>query len=294
MLLTRREALVAGAAAGLATTLPLEASETIATRPIPGSDESLPVIGLGNSNAFRRGDIPASIAVLERLRDFGGRYVDAIGPSRFVVAKAAREAGFDELFAGTYFDLADETQARDEADQLATALGRERLDAALCFTDQVEAHWDSVRAMKDAGLVRHIGTARHTSEYYDTMIRLMKTGTVDLLQVNYSMLEPEAEKRVLPVAQEYGVAVLINRPFINGRYFQLVRDKALPEWAADFDCESWAQFSLKFIISHPAVSCVLTETENPRHAEDNLRAGFGRLPDEATRQKMRKTLESLV
>ena len=126
------------------------------------------------------------------------------------------------------------------------------------------------------------------------MIELMKTGTLDVLQVNYSMLEPEAAERVLPTALDQGVAVTINRPFINGRYFSVVSGKTLPEWASEFDCESWAQFSLKYILSHPAVSCVLTETENPKHAIDNLRAGLGRLPDEKMRQRMREHLLSLT
>ena len=98
----------------------------------------------------------------------------------------------------------------------------------------------------------------------------MNTGSVDFLQVNYSLMEPEAEERVLPTAMDNGVAVTTNRPFINGEFFSLVRGRELPGWAAEFDCESWAQFSLKFILSHPAVNCVLTETANPKHAVDNL------------------------
>jgi diketogulonate reductase-like aldo/keto reductase len=125
------------------------------------------------------------------------------------------------------------------------------------------------------------------------MQKMMATGTVDFLQVNYSPLEPGADQQVLPMALDQGVAVTINRPFINGDYFSLVRDQPLPEWAAQFDCDSWAQFSLKFILSHPAVTCVLTETANPRHALDNIGAGFGRLPDEKTRQRMVAHLAAL-
>ncbi|MEM8684809.1 MAG: aldo/keto reductase [Pseudomonadota bacterium] len=294
MLLTRRSALLGGAAIAATSALPSLADEAIAQRAIPGTEVQIPIIGLGNSNAFRRSDLAASQAVLERLQSFGGRYVDCIGPSRFVVAEAATSMGFDGILPGTYFDIADAAAARREAGALATAFGREQLDVALCFTDQVEDHWDVLRGMKDDGLTTYIGTARHTSEYYDAMIELMRTGTVDFLQVNYSLLEPEAEQRVLPVAADHGVAVLVNRPFINGRFFQLVSGKPLPVWAEEFDCESWAQFSLKFILSHPAVTCVLTETENPKHAVDNLRAGLGKLPDEATRERMRKTLAALL
>ncbi|MEM9402864.1 MAG: aldo/keto reductase [Pseudomonadota bacterium] len=294
MALTRRNMLLGSAALAAGVSVPAFADERIARRQIPGTDDSLPVVGLGNSNAFRRGDVPASEAVLERLQGFGGRYVDCNGPSRFVVAEAAGNIGFDDIFPGAYFDLADAGRAQREARSLMASLGRNQLDVMLCYTDQVGAHWDVLRSMKDDGLTKYIGTARHTSVYYDTMIRLMETGTVDVLQVNYSLLEPEAEQRVLPVAAERGVAVLTNRPFINGRFFELVRGRPLPEWAADFDCETWAQFSLKFILSHPAVTCVLTETENPKHAVDNLRAGLGRLPDMSMRERMRAVIADLA
>jgi len=125
------------------------------------------------------------------------------------------------------------------------------------------------------------------------MVKLMRTGTVDFVQVNYSPLETEADERVLPMAIDLGVAVTINRPFLNGEYFRIVRGHDLPEWAADFDCHSWAQFSLKFILSHPAVNCVLTETANPNHAVDNIGGGFGRMPDQKTREKMLRAIRDL-
>ena len=129
---------------------------------------------------------------------------------------------------------------------------------------------DEFRALKTEGLVRHVGIARHNERYYPAMMQLMNDGIVDFVQVNYSMLEPEAADTILPLAQDKGIAVLINRPFINGEYFGLVSGQALPEWAAEFDCNSWAQFSLKYILAHPAVNCVLTETANPKHVLDNL------------------------
>ncbi|MDJ0758042.1 MAG: aldo/keto reductase [Woeseiaceae bacterium] len=288
----RRDFLKLAGAAGLASLAPPVLAETIAARTIPGTSERLPVIGLGNSNAFRRGDVEASMAVIERLMQFGGRYIDCGGDARFVAAEAASRLEFDNVLLGAYFDLSSPDVVRDEVARLAGEDGSMTL--MNCFTDQVNEHWDVMRGFKEDGLTKFIGTARHTSEYYDTMIGLMKTGTLDVLQVNYSMLEPEAAERVLPTALDEGVAVMINRPFINGRYFGVVSGKALPEWASEFDCESWAQFSLKFILSHPAVSCVLTETENPKHAIDNLRAGLGRLPDEKTRQRMREHLLSLA
>jgi aryl-alcohol dehydrogenase-like predicted oxidoreductase len=141
--------------------------------------------------------------------------------------------------------------------------------------------------MKEDGLVRYIGVARTGADGFDAIGQLVEEGLVDFIQINYSLVEPEAADRLLPLAADKGVAVSISRPFINGRYFGMVSGVELPDWVADFDCDSWAQFSLKFIIAHPAVNCVLTETANLKHAVDNLGAGYGRLPDAATQQKMR-------
>ncbi len=291
----RRDILIAGAGAAFHAVAPSLAEGSMRTRKLPGTAVELPVVGLGNSVAFRESDIATSTRLLRLLHQAGGRYVDCGGVSRFVVAEAAAAAGAaDAILPGAYFDISDAATARDEAVSLQKAFGREKLPLMQCFTDQVDAHWETLVAFKEQGLTERIGTARHQSSYYDTMIALMKTGTLDVLQVNYSILEPEAEERVLPTAMDAGVAVMINRPFINGKYFSVVSGHPLPEWAAEFDCESWAQFSLKFILSHPAVNCVLTETANPKHAVDNLSAGFGRLPDARTREKMRAHMQSLL
>ena len=270
------------------------APQQLPRRPIPGTDDSLPVIGLGNSNAFRQGDIPASTELISLFHGKGGAYVDCAGSSRFVVADVARSLGIaPDLFLGTYFAADDEANMRKNIRDLLQVTGKEQLDLAQSYTEFAEANWGIFRRWKEEGLTKYIGCARHSEAFYGTMIDMMKTGTVDFLQVNYSPLETAADQQVLPMALDKGVAVTINRPFINGEYFSLVRGHKLPEWAAEFDCDSWAQFSLKFILSHPAVTCVLTETANPKHALDNIGAGFGRLPDEKTRQRMVKYLASL-
>lgn len=264
-------------------------------RPIPGGDDTLPVIGLGNSNAFREGDMQTSRRVIRTLAEHGGAYIDCAGPSRFVVAEAATGLGVaDEVFIGSYFSGADEAASRAEATRLLEALGRPHLDLMHGYPEDAVPNWEAFRAWKEEGLTRYIGVARHVAEAYPAMMKLMKTGTVDFLQVNYSPLETEAEEEILPLAMDRGVAVTINRPFINGRYFDVVRGHELPGWAAEFDCDSWAQFSLKFILSHPAVTCVLTETANPKHMLDNIGAGFGRLPDDAMRQRMLEHIRSLT
>jgi aryl-alcohol dehydrogenase-like predicted oxidoreductase len=121
---------------------------------------------------------------------------------------------------------------------------------------------------------------------------LISSGTTDFVQLNYSILETESGERLLPLARDKGVAVITNRPFVNGQWFPLVKDRELPDWAEEFDCRSWAQFSLKFILANPAVNCVITETSKPHHAADNLSAGFGRLPDENARARMIELIQS--
>jgi diketogulonate reductase-like aldo/keto reductase len=297
---TRRDTLkyIMGAGCLLAAPLVGAASEyaqkKLPERTIPKSGETLPIIGLGNSNAFREGDLPASTALISLLHEWGGAYVDCSGSSRFVVADVANRLGIGgDLFLGTYFMDTDEAAMRDNIRRLLQLTGKQQLDLVQAYPEFAVPNWAMFRRWKEEGLTRHIGIARHHSSYYDAMIDLMETGTVDILQVNYSPLETEADQKVLPAAADNGVGVTINRPFINGAYFDRVRGHDLPGWAAEFNCQSWAQFSLKFILAHPAVTCVLTETANLRHAEDNLGAGFGRLPDEGMRQRIVEHLRSL-
>ena len=272
----------------------LLAQQPLRRSPIPGTSDSLPVIGLGNSNAFRTNDMPGSTALIKLFNERGGAYVDCSGDSRFVVANVASALGIgDDLFLGTYFTGDDERSMREDIKRLLEITGKKQLDLVHSYPEFAEPNWNIFRKWKDEGLTKYIGVARHRESYYDTMMKMMGTGTVDFLQVNYSPLETAADKHILPMALDKGVAVTINRPFINGEFFSRVHGHELPEWAAEFDCESWAQFSLKFILSNPAVTCVLTETANPRHALDNIDAGFGRLPDEKTRQRMVQYLNSL-
>jgi len=299
LMATRRQVLKYGGAAAFAATAPLPVliaeHRQLPARPIPGTLESLPVIGMGNSRAFRSGDPHASWDVMKIFQRYGSRYVDCAGDSRFVVADvvAERELG-GRVFLGTYFDVDDEPRARDEAARLLAKTGKPALDLMQAYPETAVPHWRTFRRWKEEGLARHVGVARHRSDYYPVMMQLMATGTVDVLQVNYSLMEPEAEERILPMARDLGVAVVINRPFVNGAWFRVTRGRKLPPWAAEFECDSWAQFSLKFILSHPAVTCVLTETANPRHAVDNIGGGFGALPDAKTRRRMRALVRELA
>jgi len=289
-----------GAAAVLAPFTPgllANGHEKLPSRPIPGTDESLPVIGFGNSQAFRSGDLDLSRQLVKILIDHGGSYIDAGGSSFGLLARLMQEQNLhDALFLAPYFSSMQWEAMRQEAAGFIEMQGNPKpIDLVLSANlEEYGAHTDNFRRLKEENLARYVGIARHRASYHEEMMNLMEAGAVDFVQVNYSILEPEAEERLLPMAQDRGVAILINRPFLNGEYFKLVKGHELPDWAEDFDCHSWAQFSLKFIISHPAVTCVLTETAKPHHAEDNLGGGLGRLPDQETRERMRKVLVELV
>ncbi len=297
-MLSRRKFLNAASAATVMAVAPanlLAEQRLLPTRLIPSTGEALPIVGMGMSAAFRSGDREASWNVIKAFQDHGSRYIDVMGSGRFVVADVVREKGLhDSVFLGSYFSAADDAGSRADAARLLEITGKKSLDLMHAFPENAVPNWNVMKRWKEDGLTRHIGVARQSQKHYGAMMGLMKTGTVDFLQVNYSLLEPEAAERVLPMAMDKGVAVTINRPFINGDYFDIVRGRDLPGWAADFDCESWAQFSLKFILAHPAVTCVLTETANPKHALDNLGAGLGRLPDEKERRKMLELIGSFT
>lgn len=297
---SRRDFIRYSAVTALAAAAPVRAlaahHKGLAARRIPGSDESLPIVGLGNSGVFREADLTAARSLLEIFLGRGGRYVDAGGASRGNVGHIARDLGAsDDVFIGNYLDPKNTQAMRDEAGAVAKSQGKAALDLIQTRDpDAYRKHIDDYRRLQDDGLARYIGVARSGRQSFDAIMQLIEDGLVDFVQVNYSIMEPDAEDRLLPLAMDKGVAVCINRPFINGNYFGIIRGRELPDWAAEFDCESWAQFSLKFILAHPAVNCVLTETSNPKHAIDNLGAGFGRLPDAATRQRMRTVIQDLM
>jgi aryl-alcohol dehydrogenase-like predicted oxidoreductase len=156
-----------------------------------------------------------------------------------------------------------------------------------------EVHLPSIRDLKEEGKVRYIGITIHRDTGHEQMMQLMREENLDFIQVNYNLVERGAAKEVLPLAQELGVAVMINVPFAKAELFKKTSGMALPDWAGDFDCDSWAQFFLKYVISHPAVTCVIPRTGNPHHMADNLQAGFGGLPTQDVRLNMEAFIDRL-
>jgi diketogulonate reductase-like aldo/keto reductase len=286
--------------AALAAKVPLEASPlgqiALPRRVIPGSDETLAIVGLGNAQVFYEGDMETSRELIRIFLEHGGSYVDTGWDARETVGKIMRENDADEqLFLGTYVEGEDLPSMRAEIHRILDVQGGESLDLVQIMPpDDFSRRRDQFAALKEEGLTRYLGVARYAKQFYPPMMKLMEDGALDFIQINYSMMEPEAANDILPLSQDTGTAVIINRPFINGEYFGLVRGQVLPEWAAEFDCHSWAQFSLKYILAHPTVNCVLTETSNPEHAIENLGAGFGRLPDIDQRRRMEGVIRALM
>ena len=266
------------------------------TRPIPDTDETLPVVGLGSSKPVL--EIPTAgteplAAVIRALVEHGGRVVDTSPRTPEIDAAFGEVLALpefhDRLFVATKINTDGRESGIAQMRQNQRLVGRRTVDLLQVESMRdLDVHWPSVLRWKDSGEARYIGVTVSNTQRHDAFESVMRAEPLDFVQINYSVMEPGAEDRLLPLARDLGMAVLINRPFMNGSYFGRVNGRELPEWTTEFDCESWAQFSLKYILAHPAVTCVLTETTNPEHMVDNVRAAFGRLPDEATQRRMRE------
>jgi diketogulonate reductase-like aldo/keto reductase len=277
------------------------AQEPMPTRPIPATGEPLPIVGFGSSKAVL--DIPTAgtspiEAVLRILLDRGGRVVDTSPRSEAIDAEFGRILQLPELrerlFIATKINADGGPAGTLQVRQMQRLFGRPQLDLVQIESMRdIDAHWHIVRALKDTGETRYIGVTVSSNAMHERMEAFMRAESFDFAHVNYSVVETGAEDRLLPLARDRGMAVLLNRPFMNGEFFRRVEGRALPAWATDFDCTTWAQFSLKYVLAHPAVTCVFTETTNPEHMRENTQAAFGRLPDEAARRRMRDLARTL-
>jgi len=265
------------------------------SRPIPASGETIPAVGLGTWRVFDVGGGEAERAplrdVLKSLVELGGRVVDSspmYGAAESVVGDLARELAItDKLFLATKVWTSGRNAGVAQMEQSLKRLRARRLDLIQIHNLlDWRTHLKTLTEWKAAGRIRYLGVTHYTASAYDELERVLRAETLDFVQVNYSLGEREAERRILPLARDRGVAVLANRPFAEGGLFQRVRAQAVPSWAAEFDCESWAQFFLKWILAEPAVTCVIPGTSRPQHLVDNLKAAVGRLPDATMRERM--------
>ena len=271
-----------------------EASSTL-ERAVPSSGENIPAVGLGTWRTF---DVGASKAERDPLKDvlgrfvtLGGRVVDSspmYGTAESVVGDLASELAItDKLFLATKVWTSGREAGVAQMEASVRKLRARRLDLMQIHNLlDWRTHLATLRAWKDAGRIRYLGVTHYTASAYDELERVLRAETLDFVQVNYSLGEREAERRILPLARDRGVAVLANRPFAEGGLFQRVRAQAVPPWAAEFDCDSWAQFFLKWILANPAVTCAIPGTSRPQHMVDNLKAATGKLPDTAMRDRM--------
>ena len=303
---TRRDFIArsAGAAAALslAGSPALEAlAQGVPQRPIPGTGEMLPVVGLGSSKVVEQvaqnGTEPLA-NVLRALVAHGGKLIDT-WPRNPV-----NDAGFgrvisqpefrDKLFVTTKIDQVGKEVGIQQFRDAQRSYQREVLDLVQIFSlTDLDTHWPTLKALKDEGAARYIGVTVSQDSRHGELEQFMRREQPDFVQMNYSITERAVEERLLPFAAERGVAVVINRPFMNGAYFDRLEGKPLPDWTREFGCETWAQFSLKYILANPSLTCVLTETTNPQHMEENLLTATGPLPNDAQRRRMREFIASI-
>jgi aryl-alcohol dehydrogenase-like predicted oxidoreductase len=272
-------------------------------RTIPSSGEVIPAVGLGSARTFSVGPPnPEWVRlsdVLELFHEMGGRFFDtapSYGTSEKVAGQLVQELGMqNDLFFATKISTGGGREAGiGQVTGSHRDWGREIIDLNQVHNlRDVDIHLRTIRQAKEEGRTRYVGLTTSFPRQYQQMEQLLRTEELDFVQVNYSLGEREAAERLIPLAQDRGIAVAVNEPYNVGRLFSAVSGRDLPDWAAEFDCESWGQFFLKYILANPAVTVVIPATSDPEHLVDNMGAGVGRLPDERTRRRMEDLFDEL-
>ena len=291
-----------GVAAALAMRRARSQPPALVARQIPATGELLPVIGLGTWQVFDVGSDTAMRAplrqTLERFARSGGRVVDSsamYGTSESVVGDLTAELGVrKQLFLATKVWTSGRDEGIRQMERSFLRLRVKRMDLMQVHNLlDVGTHTRTLAEWKRRGRVRYIGITHYVRSAHAEVERLLKGNGYDFLQINYSIGEPESAERLLPLAAERGVAVIANRPFAEGAMFRRVRGKPLPEWAQEIGVASWAQYFLKWILGHPAVTCAIPGTGRPEHMADNLAAGVGPFPGAAMRKRMAQHFDTL-
>jgi aryl-alcohol dehydrogenase-like predicted oxidoreductase len=304
--ITRRQAarLIGGTAAAVLLSQQMaaaqSASDRMLTRPIPSSGEKLPVIGLGTWQTF---DVnPAQSGplteVLNTFVKLGGRVIDSspmYGRAEQVIGDLLTKLNLrDSLFLATKVWTRGRQAGIESMERSFARLQTKTIDLMQVHNlVDAETQLRTIREWKAQGRFRYLGVTHYEAGAFAEVAKILAREKLDFVQINYSIMEREAEEKILPLTQERGIAVIVNRPFGGGDLFSRVRGKPVPDFAAEFDCTSWAQFFLKWIIANPAVTCAIPATNNVQHLEDNMRAGVGKLPDGKIRQRMIEALAKL-
>lgn len=266
-------------------------------KPVPSSGEMLPVIGLGTARRYGEPS-PVLRETMERFADAGGRIVDtapSYGEAEAVLGDIVETAGLRErLFLATKVGANSRDEGRAQIERSFRRLRTARIDLiAVHNLRDVDTQLTTLRALKDEGRIRYVGVTTSFDSQYAELERVMKREPLDFVQVDYALDNRAAGERILPLAAERDIATMINLPFGRGRLFRAVRGRTLPEWAAEFGCTSWAQFFLKYIVSHEAVLCAIPGTARPEHAIDNAAAARGPMPDALERRRMERFVDTL-
>ncbi len=305
MKITRREIIRLGTGAvmlgGLGPLLASPGGAMLKTR-IPSSGQEVPSVGIGTVR-FRGEPGSAEVQRLgETLAAFhsqGGRLLDTspnYGNSEDVLGRLMREQGIrDEMFVATKVDREEHEAGKRRMESSFELLGGDQIDLMQVHNLRgTDVELETMQAWKANGRFRYVGITTHTSRQYEDFERAMRAHELDFIQVNYSLADRGADQRILPLALDSGVAVLVNRPFGKGKLFTAVGDRPLPGWAAEIDASSWGQVFLKYVISHPAATIPIPGTSKPHHAEDNMTAARGRLPGTELRHEMERFMDSLI
>jgi len=312
---TRREALRLGAgalAAGALAPGPLAQGlhaqgrwarvDDLILKAIPSSGEEIPVIGMGTWQTFmveeREEELAPLREVMRLFMELGGKVLDSspmYDPAERVAGDLAADLGIlDDLWVATKVWTEGREEGIAQMEQSMAELRQDRIELMQVHNlVDVETHLETLSEWKEQGRFRYIGITNTSQARYPAMEALLDDDRLDFIQVNYNLVERESAERILPAARERGIGVLVARPFGGGNLFPLVQGRELPSWAAEFDATAWSQFFLKYIVSHPAVTCAIPATSNPDHLRENMGACRGRLPDEATRRRMEEFIDSL-
>jgi aryl-alcohol dehydrogenase-like predicted oxidoreductase len=303
MKMTRRDLLAATAGVSLGALAPAKLfgqTPTLMRKPIPSSGELIPVIGLGTA---RRYQDPKSEAEWQQLRDtlqkfkeVGATVIDTAptyGAAEEVVGRILDDQkSRPGLFLATKVSVTGREAGVAQIEQSFERLRTDTIDLiAVHNLRDTDVHLATLRALKEAGRIRYVGCTTSFKNQYAAFEETMKREALDFIQIDYALDNRSAADRILPLAQERGMAVMVNLPLGRARLFALVRGKPLPEWAADFDCRSWAQFFLKYAVSHDAVTCAIPGMARPAYVVDNIGAAHGRLPDAAMRKRMERLID---
>ncbi|WP_367872791.1 aldo/keto reductase [Luteolibacter sp. Populi] len=300
--MTRRDSLRIMAAGAGSTALANAAdapTKAINTRAIPSSGEKLPVIGMGTWQTF---DVPPDKAapleqILQAFVELGGKVLDSspmYGKSEEVAGAMIAKFGLrPKLFVATKVWIDGKDQGIAQMKASMEKLQSKPIDLMQVHNlKDVAVHLDTLRGWKKDGLVRYLGITHYTASQHGAVEKLLAAEALDFVQINYSVGESDAEKTLLPMAKDRGIAVIANRPFAGGELLKALLAKPLPEWAKEIECTSWPQLLLKFVVSHPAMTCAIPATSKIAHLRDNMQAGYGTMADEAMRKKIAEAARS--